>query len=322
MEEQLQAAETAGTEQNIAETAETVSQQTAPESVEGQEGVEQAEKPVFTPNLSYKVQGKEKKFADWLQGAITDSEKEKAIRELYEKADGLDIVKSGFDRTTKEYQTLQAEYNDVANTIGVLRSHLQHGDFDAFFSDLKIPKQAIQKWVLEDLQAAELPPEQRQARDARWNAVRQSSTLERENARLQQEIERYRAETEQNQLMQRQRELDSALSDSAVSSVMQEYDQRAGRIGAFRDEVIMYAAARNMATGNDMSVQEAVQGVLNLMGKAAGAGTISAGQVQAAQTKKPVIPNIQGSGVSPVKKSPKSVDELRTMFEQRYANRE
>jgi hypothetical protein len=51
-----------------------------------------------------------------------------------------------------------------------------------------------------------------------------------------------------------------------------------------------------------------------------GAGTPPAQPQAVAPEQKPVIPNIQGRGTSPVRKVPKSIDDMRAMYDEKYGN--
>lgn len=306
---------------------------TAPESVEEQPvntGAEQAsEAPVnteaepteagegeiqYAPNLSYNVRGEEKQFDEWLAPVITSKEQEDAIRDLYTKANGLDILKSSFEERQTQYDEVSGKYNTIQENIKVLQDYVSNNDYGKFFESLNIPKEAVQKWMLSELNYQQMDPEQKQAYDQHWNTVRTNAELARENEQLSTQFQEF-------QVQQRENELNQILTTPEVNATMQAFDQRMGRVGAFRDEVVRRAQAEAQLTGNDIPAQDAVNQLMQLIGfNGNGAGTPPAQPQAVAPEQKPVIPNIQGRGTSPVRKVPKSIDDMRAMYDEKYGN--
>ena len=82
---------------------------TTPDPVETEEPTETEEtdadpdaEPPFKPNTKYKVMDKEYEIPKELQAVMKDAASERMVRELYEKAGGLDVVKTKLNDTRVE----------------------------------------------------------------------------------------------------------------------------------------------------------------------------------------------------------------------------
>jgi hypothetical protein len=157
-----------------------------------------------------------------------------------------------------------------------------------------------------------MPPEQRQRIDQEYETRQRLEYFERANQELLQAFQ-------QTQTQQRTAELNGYLQRPDVAAAAQAFDQRAGREGAFREEVIkrgQYYA--RLPEPVDIPVEQAVSEILRYVGpmnapqpQAEAQMEAPAPQAAVAPAPKPVIPNIKGRGTSPVKKAVKSIDDLR-----------
>ena len=93
------------------------------------------------------------------------------------------------------------------------------------------------------------------------------------------------------------------------------FDSKVGRPGAFREEVIkrgqMYAAQ-----GNDISVEQAVQEVTNLLRPVYGEVQTHANPQSpqvVAPNYKPTLPNVRSSGTSAIKRTPNTLADLHKL---------
>jgi hypothetical protein len=286
------------------EAAPEVEQPSEEPAGEGEEVPKEA--AAYQPNLNFRANNKEQQFDDWMASAITDADKESRVRELYEKAYGLDEIKPRAEATLKEYNDYKGHAQPMLDAIEELKQNVANKDFDAFFRNTNIPPEWIYKHVQDKINYQQLSQEEKAQQDNYLEANRRSSNLETENAQ-------YQAQAESAMLSQRTQELDYELAKPEVNQVMQTFDQRMGRVGAFRDEVITRGqTAHANGTGRDISAQEAVNGVLALMGNtAAPQALVPSPTVGATQQSKPVIPHIKGRGTSPVRKAAMSFDDLR-----------
>lgn len=260
----------------------------------------------YQPNYKFKVLDKEHEIDEALKPIIKDAETEKKVRELYEKAYGLDSVKQ--DRQTLKNELSQAK-EQIARTdsaLETLNGYVASGDMESFFSALKIPHDKVLAFAVDlvkrqqDPQYAAQIAQQRQERFTREQYEAQNRHLVESNQQLA--------------VQQRTLELDVYLQRPEVTTIAQAFDTGMGSPGAFKQQVIRIGQAY-AASGKDISVNEAVEEALRVI-KAANPNI---GQPQTPQpttqvvqpSQKPTIPIVQGRGTSPVKSTYKSVDDLK-----------
>lgn len=272
----------------------------------------------YTPNLKFKVLDKEHEFDPFLKDAIKDADSEKKMREIYEKAFGLDVVKPKFQSLRQEHEALAEQHNGLVGNITELREFYSKGDFDSFFGKLKIPFDKVLQYVAEKIQYQDLPPEQRQALDAR----RQAELREREVSKTLQEREQQIVE---QQTQAKSYMLDLTLERADVKSFAEQFSGKTGK--SFRDAVIEYGEAayftRKDAHGNpvDLTPEQAITELMGHYGKlmsAQAAATSAPGAAATAPAQKtPVIPNVSGRQTSPTGTvKPKSIEDLKKLREQ------
>lgn len=269
----------------------------------------------YTPNFKFKFMGPdgqkaEKEFDDLFKPIVKSSDVEKVIRDLHERAHGLDFVKADRQTVKGQLDALQAQHQEQTASLEFMGSLLQQGDFDTFFNIAKVPPQAVVQWVLGHIERQKDPQK----------AAEYQSTLDARHRLYAAELQAKQFQTlgSQATMQARSLELDTILSRQDVASVASAFDARMGREGAFRDEVIrrgvLYAQGPNP---KDITVAQAVGEVLAIIGTQAAAqpGAAPAGATQTpgtAPASKPVLPPLPGSGgVSPAKKILKSTDDLR-----------
>lgn len=303
-----------GTEVTSAPQTESSEQVTAPEpeSQEGQapEGEEEAAAAAaaYAPNYKYKGLGEEKEFEDWAKPLVTSKEIEDKFREMHARAFGIDKYKEDFYSARRENESLNAG-------LDTLRGFIKEGDLDSFFQATKIPEQVVWNWVKEKLAYQELSPEEKKRYDDYWGA-------KRENFRLAQTNQKYQNDLESTQVQRKEMELATSLSSPEVTRVMQEFDARVGKPGAFRDLVIREGLTTEQLTGKECSAEQAVQAVLRYMPGFGGnqiqqTRQANANGVVPPKETKATIPNIKGKATSPVKKKYQSFDEMKKDFAER-----
>ena len=236
------------------------------------------------------------------------------MREMYEKSHGIEEVKTARETFKTQAEEWKGKHNQLEQSIYALGAHVKKGDFRSFFETLNIPKEQIINYAIQELKYQELPPEQRQAVEqmrqqevAYEQATQQNRTLQQQMADLVQQQSAF--------------ELNQVISAPDTAATVQSFDARAGKPGAFRDEVIRrgqyYEAVHKISPPASQLVTEilaliggqnpAQQGTVNLQ-----QGTPS--QVVQNQSAKPVISSFQGGGAqSPARKVPTSVADLRQL---------
>jgi hypothetical protein len=262
------------------------------------------EAPKYSANYKFKVLDKEHEIDEFIRPIIKDADTEKKIKELYEKAYGLDSVKS--DRQTlktelAEYKEKMSQTDAALETLG---QYVRQKDFDSFFEGLNIPKQDILQYALQLVQREQMSPEQKAQWEASRQAQQQARYYEVQNQQLMQSQQQFAVQ-------QRTWELQQAIGTPEVKVFADAYNQGMGNPEAFNDYVIQIGQAY-AARGHDIPAQQAVQEAI----KHLRAINPSLGQSQTATqvvqpSSKPVIPNIQGRGTSAVKSTVKSLDDLR-----------
>lgn len=301
------------------ETVETPQESTAPveapqETTETPVEASTEETP-YEPNYKYNIKDQEFEMDEWSRPLIKDKDTEAKFRDLYTSSRALDTVKESRDRLQSEYEQVNGSYKELTDSLDILRGHVKNNDYQSFFQALGIETKTVQNWMLQHLQAEQMPPEQQQQYNQHLDAVRRATELERENQHLT-------AQQEQFAVQQREHELSQALQEPQVNQLMRDYDARQGRVGAFREEVLTYALGKYNATGEDVSAQDAVMAIAGFMGvnNQVGAQTPQAQPQVVAPQNNPTIPNIQGRNTSPVRKAPKSIEEMKEMYEQRFGS--
>ena len=270
--------------------------------------------PAFTPNLKFRAINKDHEMPEFLKSAIKDPETEKQLREIFEKAYGLDAVKPKFEETRQKFEELNQQHGEVIRDVHELKEHYNRGDFDSFFTKLNIPQEKVFQWVLDKVQYNQLPPDQRQVLDSRKQAEYRNWELEKQNQSMQQEYEKRVVEATQTALM-------AELERPDIKSLSQAYDSRpGGKPGDFLSRVVErgeYAwYSKKVALAPRDAVQEAAELYAYAFKPQAGANQNGAVTPNGAQNQKkvPVIPNINGRPHSPMKAKPKTLDDIRSAY--------
>ena len=274
-------------------------------------GTEQAapEIPTYTPNYKFKVMDQEKEFDPWIRGAIKDAETEKKVKELYEKAYGLDYVKPKYEQTQKEYGNLSQQYQSLYNDANEAMYYKRQGDLDAFFEKVQLQPEKVYQWVLDKIQRQNLPPEQQRV----YNELEQRRRAEfQASGQMQEMQQQYHAMASQA----REAEVNSVLARNDIHPIVQAYDAKNGP-GAFRHFVAEYGVMHYNVHGQDPTAQQAVDAVMKRLGDAYRSGpTNVASPASGGEKPLPVIPNVAGKAVSPTRKSPRSIDDLRKLAQE------
>lgn len=276
----------------------------------------------WTPNLKYKVLDQEKEIPEWARGAIT-KENEADIRAVFEKADGLDHVKSklGEERTARESveQNFSGVKSQISNLVGWRDKNL-----GIFFEKVGVSKEKAAQWLLQEIEKQDLPEPVRRMYTEHEENQRRLADLEAENLQLS-------SARETDTVQARTNELGQVLSSPDVAQLVSAFDNRVGKPGSFQQMVIRHGHAEWEASGHkrDMSPKEAVDEVLKILNLSQAPSPVATPNETAAanatepkqkvvQQKKPVVlPNIgSGGGSSTAAKRVKSVDDIRKVYKE------
>lgn len=307
-------AQAPGTETIAAPSTETT--QAAQTTSDATQTTEQA--PAWKPDFKFKVMDKEHEIEEWARSAIKDEETLKKARELYEKAYGLEPLKQSRDEFKTKYQSLMPqveEYKQVTSSLNRLSHFVQQKDFGSFFDNLKIPRADIFRWVKQELELSEQPPELQQQ-------LRAAQEYQAKLYDIQQQMQSYQSQLEQQNQAHAQMTIGSSIAAHA-KEIAEVFNERAGDPQAFYNAVMQQGALHQQQTGEKLPVDEVVKMVAEKAAKFIGYTPQASKQQDAVlptaspQTNvivkgdKPVLPNAKAGGASPVKKNFKSLDDLK-----------
>lgn len=285
----------------------------APSAAPGGVVSDPAAPAAFSPNFKFKVLDKEHEIPEFLRGAMKDAATEKQLKELHEKAFGLDVVKPKYQETKKQLDQVRGDYDRTNQEITRLGGMIRKNDLDSFFKALNISEDQVLRYALERVQYRELPLEQRMAVDQQAQERQRLASLETQSQTFEQ---RYYAEATANKGLQ----LDGSLAKPEVKSIVDAFDARVGTPGAFRAEVIKRGQLAFYATGQDISVEQAMKEVMVLAGGNVqpGGNPVAVPEASAgipgatpAPAQPPIIPNVAGRGASPAKRAITSISDIR-----------
>jgi len=285
------------------------------------EAVVKAE-PVIIPASAYKADFKykaalqEKEVEEFWRPLMKDAGSEKRVKEALTKLDGFDAVKESRESVVQQYESLNSDYQEQTQLVNRVTGAVQRKDLSSAFRQLGVTEQDVYNWTHQQLQMMELPPDQRQALQAAEEQRHQQFETEEKMSKLQ---SMYEDQAVQARTMQ----LDHSLSRPEIQNAAQSWDNLTGQPGAFRDLIIQEAQTAYYQNQEDLSAEQAVQRVMQKFGKVVNQNAMSQQAVPQAHTQqahvphvpqaKPVIPNITGKGTTPIKKVPRSLDDLKKM---------
>lgn len=286
------------------------------------EGAEKTpETPAFKPNFKFKVMDQEHEIPELLRSVMKDPESEKLVRELHEKAYGLDIVKPRFIEERKQRQAIEGQYQQVIGGINNIKTLFQRGDIDGWLKAMAVPQEKILQWVIDKVNYNELPPEQRQVLDQRKAAEQRAWEAEQHTTTTQQQYE-------QEIVRAKDALLTLTLDRAEIKAAATAFDSAPGRKpGDFREAVIERGETAWLRSQGkiDLSPEQAALEVIRLYGipttAAAPAATPAAPAAPAAAVTQPpaqpktppVIPNVAGTSTSPMKTKPRSIADLKKL---------
>lgn len=290
----------------VTQAPEGKSEEAAPAAAESSPGgtasaaSETPEAPAYQPTYKFKAYDKEHEFDEFLRPAIKDAEAEKKVRELYEKAYGLDHYKG---RNQGLEKVINEEYRPLRSQLEEIGKFYQAKDFDTVFEKLGWSQKDIFNWVAKKIQYEDLPPEQKQAYDEARLARLHASKLEADNHRLSEQVTT-------REVQARTFELDQSLARTEVKPLQEAWDSVYGA-GSFRQEVVNTGQFEAATSGKDLSVSDAISRVVarvKPLVERLGSGHASQ---QNNQPPVRVIPNPQGKGIGAAKKTIKSLADIK-----------
>lgn len=266
------------------------------------------EAPQYTPNYKFKVYDEEKEIDPLFRDLIKDQDTEKKIREFHEKAYGLDVQKPKYEKLKTDHAQISEKYQNIDNSLKQLSTYIRAGDLGSFFDSVNIPKEMVFNFVKQELEKMSAPPEQRQH-------LEEFDRIRRENLALKQQSESWASKYETESIQARSIELDTAISKPDVAQVASVLDAKLGN-GAFRNAVIERGLIAFHTTGKEIPVSQAVQEAVArysqlVTGQAQQGQATGIEMSEAPQAPKATLPNVGGRSTSPIKRGPRSIEDLK-----------
>lgn len=281
--------------------------------------------PAFQPDFKFKVMDETHEIPEKFRSIVKTEEDLKEVRRVFEQAYGLKHLEASRDEFKNKYSSAEPrlnEYAQVEQRLTKLSHFVQQNDFSSFFNELKIPEKTIFQWVKSRLDEMALAPEVRaQIEQNRQNAARAYDQ--------EQELSMLRAQQAQMQQQQQMQMIDQTIVSTA-GDVANEFNTRMGTPDAFRNAVINKGFAIQQSTGQSLPVSQVIelvkQDLARVMGITGSAGNPAApaapgapqppGQPAPAGNPPPVIPAVKAGGGSPVAQSPRSIEDLKKIYNQ------
>jgi hypothetical protein len=188
----------------------------------------------FQPNFKFKYLGADGKQVEAemdavLREAIKDPDSEKAVRDLVERAYGLDYAKASRSKVTEENTQLRSHLGQVNTQLSTLGGHLQKKDYGSFFKALNVPDEDIVRYAV-DLVDILKDPSKKAARDAAYTESVRVQELTQQNQQLQ-------TQYADAGMQMRQLEIQQVFAHPSVAPLATDYDAQLGE-GAFLKAVI------------------------------------------------------------------------------------
>lgn len=282
---------------------------------------------VYTPNYKFKASNQELEMDEWLRPAIKSAEQEKKVRELYEKAYGLDEAKSVRENIRNEYKTYKNQTEPVMRWVkdghqnyhGGLQA-LEQGNVNGFvhkmdqaFKAFGVDSGLLKKYIFHKLQFEELPQDRKQEYN-RYNEA------EIRNQQMQEQLQAQTQYFQQFAVQAKTAELNQAISKPEIAPIIQAFNQRNGE-QSFQNEVIRLGQyySRPEVGGKDMPADVLVNEIIQRFNLTAPVQAPPQAATQAGQAHQvPTIPIVKGSNGSPAGKVIKSMDDVRKLAQEKY----
>lgn len=289
----------------------------APASVTTEPGKQTtAAPPAYTPNWKYVAGKEEREIPEMYRPLIKDELTEKQVKDLFQRADGLEWTKQDRANVQEKYNSLKQEHEGLTKSLRTLSDFVNNGDYDSFFQSLGISNEQILRYALEKAQYSDLSPEQKRAYDEAQEAKRTAYWS-------QQQATQYQQQLQQIQLQQKTLELNQALSMPEVAQIAQAYDQRKGP-GAFRNKVIQMGQSHWALTQQDIAAEAVVKQLVDELGEfiQLQQSHPATPSIQQAPKQVPVIPTPGSSGgQSPAARSVKTIEDIEKMYAEKFGTR-
>lgn len=308
----------------------------AAEEKEDGEPAAAAAPAAYKPNLKFNALGKEFDLPEWAAKGITDEKSEKEIKEVFEKAHGLEHVKMRNTELSKNLENVSGEHEVLVDGVkelsNIYKEAVETGNayrLRDFFSKLKIPREVILQYAAAEVEYMEMEAGQRQMVDNQLRAQQEAREQRAQSSQFQNSA--YQAEVRARTI-----QLDTVLAKPEIAAAVQAFESQPGRKpGDFKMEVVRNGRYAWTVDKVDLSVEENLNQVIQRFGlnalqapapqaqqapqaqaqpnAQAPAAPQAPAVIPAAHQKVPVIPSVNGRNTSPTKQKPASIADLREL---------
>lgn len=259
--------------------------------------------PAYQPNFKYSVKGQEKEIDEMFRALIKDAESEKKIKDLFEKADGIDFVKQDRDSLKSEYKGFKDQVVPYLQEYHKFTTLRDKGDLGAALQVAGISDDTLAEYLYNKLMA-EQNPQQAQL-------LKQKTESSLKEFEMQGQLQRYQQMEQQIQQQQAEFNLNQAMAPH--KEVISKLEQAWGSPGQFREEVFMYGISQEKR-GVVVTEQQAVEAVINKFKPFLAANEPQTPSTIAQPHVAPaVIPSAGSASISPVMQKPKSIEDLKKL---------
>lgn len=257
--------------------------------------------PAYTPNFKYSVRGQEKEISEKYRALIKDAESEKELKELFEKAEGLDFVKQDRASLKAEHEGFKQQITPYMQEYHKFTTLRDKGNLGAALSVAGISDDQLAEYLYNKLQAEQNPQQATLLKNQQEASLREFD--------MEGQLQRYQQMEQQIQAQQFEFNLSQAVA--AHKDVVSTIEGKWGRPGSFMEEVKSYGIAQ-FHMGQNLTEAQAVDAVLNKYKPflATTAPAAQTAQIATPHQAPAIIPSVGSSNVSPVGVRPKSVADL------------
>lgn len=258
--------------------------------------------PAYTPNFKYSVRGQEKEISEKYRALIKDAESEKELKELFEKAEGLDFVKQDRASLKAEHEGFKQQITPYLQEYHKFTSLRDKGNLGAALQVAGISDDQIFEYAVQRLQMQENPQLAQYHKQTTEQALSQFD--------MEGQLQRYQQMEQQLKVQQFEFNLSQAVA--AHKDVVSAIESKWGQPGSFMDEVKSFGLAQHHM-GRDVNEAQAVEAVLNKYRPFLQTQPSTPANAPAPHQAPSVIPNVGSTNMSAVKARPTSVADLKKM---------
>ena len=318
-EEAVKDAKEAGKKE--AKTEIEAEKKTSKEEEEKEKTPKKEEKKKYEPNYKYTLKDKELEFDEFLRGSIIDEDTEKKVRDLYQRASGMEYHQ-GKTREIEQQLAQQTQgFSQVMQKLQEANEAFSRDDLDSVFQVMNIPQEKVLQWLQTKAQYQEMDPDSRRVYDERRNAQIEARTASKQAEEMKQQ--------------QFKQETASIVREFELITKIPQYEEYAKAFDASRKEGAFRSAVADRGElaymrGKRISVEDAIKEVMEVYGAAPAKalktsadskGTVENSSSKGSRSELPVIPNVSGRSEAAVSQVPKykSIADLKKRYKELVA---